>query len=107
MSNIEDLIMAVAKLEEAIRNSNRQINEKLEAHTKQVENRFSSIENRIGELSGGMAVVLNRSEENKAELEEHKKKLEIWQTTVSSLISAQRYLKNRKSILGHKLIRVD
>lgn len=74
MSNIEDLIKAVAELKEIVTTSHRQLN-----------GRMAGIENRITELSGSTAVVLNRSAENKKAIEEHKKKLQSWRITVSSL----------------------
>ena len=71
MSNIEDLIAAIAKLKETVEINNSQIN-----------GRLATIEERLGELSSGLAVVLNRSEENKKAVKEHKKKLDSWPNTV-------------------------
>lgn len=70
MSNIDDLIAAITQLKETVEISNKQVN-----------GRLSTIETRITELSGGLAVVLNRSGENKKELAEHKKKLGNWHNT--------------------------
>ena len=74
MSNLDDLIAAITQLKETVEISNKQVN-----------GRLSTIETRITELSGGLAVVLNRSEENKKASEEHKKKLDSWPNTVLNL----------------------
>ena len=74
MSNLDDLIAAITQLKETVEISNKQVN-----------GRLSTIETRITELSGGLAVVLNRSEENKKAIEEHKKKLDSWPNTVLNL----------------------
>lgn len=72
--NNEDLIATIAELKEIVQASHRQLN-----------GRMAAIENRIAELSGSVAVVLNRTSENKKELVEHKKKLPNWRNTPSSL----------------------
>ena len=71
--NNEDLIATIAELKEILMSSHRQLN-----------GRMAAIENRMAELSGSVAVVLNRTSENKKELVEHKKKLPNWRNTPSS-----------------------
>jgi len=74
--NNEELIATLVELKEIVQASNRQLN-----------GRMSSMENRMAELSGSVAVVLNRSGENKKETAEHKKKLQTWHNIVSNLTS--------------------
>jgi hypothetical protein len=62
--NNDQIIAAIFELKEIVQASNRQLN-----------GRISAIENRMAELSGSVAVVLNRTAENKKTGEEHKKKL--------------------------------
>lgn len=62
--NNEELIAALTELKEIVMSSHRQLN-----------GRMAAIENRMAELSGSVAVVLNRTDENKKKLAEHKKKL--------------------------------
>jgi hypothetical protein len=62
--NNEDLIATIAELKEIVQASHRQLN-----------SRMAAIEHRMAELSGSVAVVLNRTSENKKELVNHKKKL--------------------------------
>lgn len=62
--NNEDLIATIAELKEIVQASHKQLN-----------GRMAAIENRMAELSGSVAVVLNRTDENKKKLAEHKKKL--------------------------------
>jgi len=71
--NNEDLIATIAELKEILMSSHRQLN-----------GRMAAIENRMAELSGSVAVVLNRTSENKKELVEHKKKLPNWRNTPSN-----------------------
>jgi len=92
--NNEEIIAALAELKEIVQASHRQLN-----------GRMSSIENRIAELSGSTAVVLSRSDDNKKELSEHKKKLATWRTTVLNSIEESQYWKKQKyiSLLRRKL----
>lgn len=62
--NNEELIATITELKEIVMSSHRQLN-----------GRMAAIENRMAELSGSVAVVLNRTDENKKKLAEHKKKL--------------------------------
>lgn len=71
--NNDQIIAAIFELKEIVQASNRQLN-----------GRISAIENRMAELSGSVAVVLNRTSENKKELVEHKKKLPNWRNTPSN-----------------------
>ena len=73
MDESEDLIAAIAKLDETVSISNQQVN-----------SRLRTIELRLSELSSSLAVVLNRSADNKKELASHKKKMEIWHNIPSN-----------------------
>lgn len=71
--NNEELIAALTELKEIVQASNRQLN-----------GRMGAMENRMAELSGSVAVVLNRSGENKKELTEQKKKMLTWRNMLSN-----------------------
>jgi hypothetical protein len=72
--NNEELIAAITELKEIVQASNRQLN-----------GRMSEMENRMAELSGSVAVVLNRSAENKKETGENiKKNWRLGNITVSN-----------------------
>lgn len=78
--NNDEIISALAELKEIVQASNSQLN-----------GRMGSMENRMAELSGSVAVVLNRSNENKKELEQQKKKMVVWRNMLSSLTSGLRF----------------
>lgn len=77
---IETLIRAVERLSRTVERLDDRLNGRLDAFEHQVTGRLETVEHQVDEIGSGLAVVLKRSEDNREEIDSHKKKLPGWRS---------------------------